>query len=271
MTGSAGQRRVPEAFLSDLPIPLIPLDEQRRVAQILDSVDTLRTRRRKALALFGDLAQSVFFDMFGDPRDNPRQFPVSTVAEIARQVTDGEHLTPKRESDGIKLLSARNVKDGRIDLSNVDHVGQAEFERIRKRCEPRRGDVLISCSGTIGRVAPVETDEPFALVRSVALIRPRTSIVTTEYLTSYLRTATLKALMLQRAKVSSQANLFQGPIRALPVMVPSLGLQLDFGERIKKLSEAKASHQAHLAGLDALFASLRHRAFHGELWDGLAV
>ncbi|MBL7495660.1 restriction endonuclease subunit S [Frankia sp. CNm7] len=249
----------------DLDLPLPPLDEQARLADILDKANALRARRREAIGRLDELAQSIFIGMFGDPASNAREWHVSTVGEVAEQVTDGEHLTPKRESEGIKLLSARNVRDGYIDFENVDYIGPEEHARIRRRCDPRRGDILISCSGTIGRVAPVETDEPFSLVRSAALVRPRTSTVTTDYLASYLRTPELKARMLREARSSSQANLFQGPIRNLPVLCPPVDLQSIFGQRLQAVGQIRATQSGQLDELDALFASLQYRAFRGEL------
>ena len=67
MKGSAGQRRVPEHFLARLQIPLPPLPEQRRIAEILDKADALRAKRRATLAQLDVLTQSIFLDMFGDP------------------------------------------------------------------------------------------------------------------------------------------------------------------------------------------------------------
>src|SRR5436190_8588829 len=67
MTGSAGQRRVPENFLAKLEIPLPPLPEQRRIAKVLDRAEALRAKRRAALAQLDSLTQSLFLDLFGDP------------------------------------------------------------------------------------------------------------------------------------------------------------------------------------------------------------
>jgi type I restriction enzyme S subunit len=203
--------------------------------------------------------------MFGDPVTNPHMWPALKVEQIADQVTDGEHLTPKRELDGIKLLSARNVRNGYLDFGNVDFVGLEEHERIKKRCSPVRGDVLISCSGSIGRVASVETDEPLSLVRSVAMIRPKQSVVATKFLEHYLRTPAMNAYMVRRANASSQANLFQGPIREMPVLLPPLPLQQTFATRVLAIEALKAQHRAALAALDELFASLQQRAFAGTL------
>ncbi|MCV5580666.1 restriction endonuclease subunit S, partial [Escherichia coli] len=71
---------------------------------------------------------------------------------VSTKITDGEHKTPKRETAGKFLLSARNIQDGYIKLADVDYVGDAEFQKLRNRCDPDYGDILISCSGSIGRV-----------------------------------------------------------------------------------------------------------------------
>src|SRR5262249_28789735 len=145
-------------------VPCPPTREQRRIVDLLEQADALRTKRREAIAHLDELAQSIFLDMFGNPRINSKPWRASPLEQVAEQVTDGEHLTPRRQATGIRLLSARNVRDGHLDFANTDFIGPDEHARIRRRCDPRRGDVLISCSGTIGRVAPVETDEPFSLV-----------------------------------------------------------------------------------------------------------
>jgi len=265
MTGSAGQRRVPEHFLAGLSVPLPPLSEQQRIAEILDKADALRAKRRMALAQLDTLTQSIFLDMFGDPVTNPKRWAREAIAEIAEQVTDGEHLTPRRTREGIKLLSARNIRDGYLDFVNVDYIDADEYERISRRCDPVAGDVLISCSGTIGRVASVETTEKFSLVRSAALVRPNRDRIAHKFLEHYLRTPAMKARMLLRANASSQANLFQGQIREFPVYLPPLRLQIEFADRAASIGRLRNHERGSLSEIDALFASLQHRAFRGDL------
>ena len=81
MTGSAGQRRVPQHFLADFQIPLPPLPEQRRIADILDRADALRAKRRAALAQLDTLTQSIFLEMFGDPAANPKKWTRAKLEE----------------------------------------------------------------------------------------------------------------------------------------------------------------------------------------------
>jgi type I restriction enzyme, S subunit len=225
----------------------------------------LRAKRRAALAQLGILGQSIFLDLFGDPATNPKQWTLSSIGDIAEQVTDGEHLTPKRTREGIRLLSARNIRDGYIDFSEVDYIGAEEFERLKRRCNPSIGDVLISCSGTIGRVALVETTAPLSLVRSVALVRPKKSMICSKFLEHYLRTPALKRRMLSRANASSQANLFQNQIRALPVCVPPIELQCAFTRRISGVEQIRITENTSRTKLDNFFDSLQQHAFRGKL------
>lgn len=251
--------------LSMLPVPVPPPKDQKRIAKIIGQASRLRTGRRQTITLLDDLAQSIFLDMFGDPGGPNLRWPRLTVSEVAHQVTDGEHITPAREADGIKLLSARNIQDGFIDFNKVDYVGPAEYARISRRCDPQLGDVLLSCSGTIGRVALVETDEPLSLVRSVALIKPNREMIAGDYLLNVLRMPALRNAMLRAANASSQANLFQGPIRALPVPVPPIALQEEFSRRFRKVIALQATQTEDLRALDELFESLQVSAFRNEL------
>ncbi len=220
--------------------------EQQRIATILDKADDLRRKRQEAIRLADEFVQSLFFTTFGDVDTNTYGWDVHRLEDLALQVTDGEHQTPRRSADGIKLLSARNVQNGFLALTDVDYVTADEFERIRRRCEPRRGDILISCSGTIGRVTAISTDEPIALVRSVALVKPDTGRVLTTFLEHYLRSAAMQRRMAAASKSSAQANLFQGPIRALPVLLPPISLQADFEKRLLSMRSCsrKASESA---------------------------
>lgn len=259
------RRRSSVADFLGLPIPQVPnADEQQRIAAVLDAADALRAERRRALAKLDTLTQAIFIDMFGDPASNPRHLPVVELGDTADYVTDGEHVTPPRTASGVMLLSARNVRNGHLDLSTVDYVAPETYARLRRRCDPQSGDLLISCSGTIGRVAVLEGAGPLALVRSVALVRP-SSRVESMYLASYLSTSALNRMMKRRANASSQANLFQNQIRRLPVVLPSVDEQRTFVARVAVVAARLSSQRESAERLDTLFASLQQRAFRGDL------
>ena len=258
--------RARPAEVAKIKIPLPPLPEQRRIAAILDKADALRAKRRETIAKLDQLLQSVFLEMFGDPVTNPNKFIVKPLGDVATQVTDGAHHTPERTTHGIPLLSARNVLMGSLKFTNTDFVGQEEYERLRKRCEPKKGDILISCSGSIGRVSVVRTDLPFVLVRSAALVKLDPALVTPTFMEHQLRTPYLQSQMLMSAKSSSQANLFQAPIRALRVLVPPIALQNQFEKVANNVAKRHAELLEAEKLTDSLFFSIQGQAFSGKLF-----
>lgn len=177
----------------------------------------------------------------------PANWTVSRVDELAIKVTDGEHATPKREETGHYLLSARNVRDGFIDVSNVDYVGKIEFDRIRKRCDPNEGDILLSCSGSVGRVAIVDEDDKYAMVRSAALIKPCRTAIDSEYFSMALRSPRLQDQIELGSKKSAQANLFIEPIRKLVIPLPPIPEQKRIVTKVNELMALVDHLQQQLA------------------------
>ena len=252
--------------LTEVQIPLPPLATQKRIAEILDASDALRRKDQELLKKYDELAQAIFIDMFGDPVKNEKGWDVKTIDEVATKVTDGDHLTPIRSKSGYKLLSCRNVKNGYIDFeAGLDFVEEDEFYRMFKRCNPEKGDILVSCSGTIGRVTQIKIDEKFVLVRSAALIKPDYSFIVSTYLEYYLQTDFMQREMHKSSNTSSQANLFTGPIKALPVLIPSKNLQEKFAAKIQLLENAKNMALSNNIFTSNLFNSLIQKAFNGEL------
>jgi len=246
-------------------IPLPPLEEQRRIAAILNRISHLLIRAKHACALNEKLQESIFNHSFGEFEEAAAKYQTLKLEDICSQITDGEHQTPLRSESGVKLLSARNVRNGYLDFLDVDYVPNEEFLRIGRRCAPVRGDVLISCSGSIGRVAVVDTDEPLAMVRSAAMARPVPTKVRPVFLEFLLRTRHLQQCMQRSANASSQANLFQGKIRALPVFLPPHAEQDVFVARILKARRFAQSVSGRAIELQALLKSTENIAFSGEI------
>jgi type I restriction enzyme S subunit len=245
-------------------IPLPPLEEQRRIAANLDKAASLSKQVNDALARIMQLEKSVFEAYFGS-HALEHQWETGPLSAFCSLITDGEHQTPERAPSGVKLLSARNIRDGRVDLQKVDFVPLHEYERISKRCAPKCGDVLISCSGSIGRVSMYDSDEPIALVRSVALARPLQDKLRPLFLEFLLRTPKLQALMKRAANASSQANLFQGPIKSLQVFAPPLERQDAFIAKIAGLNRIRAFYRQRIYRLHELSASIANDSFAGAL------
>jgi type I restriction enzyme, S subunit len=172
MTGSAGQRRVPRAFLEELDVPLPPLPEQRRIAAVLDKADALRAKRREAIAKLDQLLQSVFLEMFGDPVTNPKA-EVMQLSSLCDRITDGTHQSPTWADDGVPFLFQSNVKPGEISYDTKRCISLQDYAALTARCPIEFGDVLYTIVGSYGNAAMVRTHEPFCFQRHIAhLNRP---------------------------------------------------------------------------------------------------
>jgi type I restriction enzyme, S subunit len=161
----------------------------------------------------------------------PSEWRMVSIEKIANKVTDGEHITPERSESGVLLLSARNVQNGYLSLKDVDYIPEHEYQRIIKRCHPEYGDVLISCSGTIGRVCIVPQNTRFTLVRSAALIKPSDKI-NASFLSNVLRSNFVQNQILRALNQSAQANLFINHINSLVIPLPPLLEQCRIAEML---------------------------------------
>lgn len=261
-SAGAAQLNLSTKWLENHLIPLPSLEEQKAIAARLDKADQIRQLNQQIINHYDELIQALFIDMFGDPMKNEMRWQENELDNVCIKITDGEHTTPKRELKGIYLLSARNVRNGFIDLSaGVDYIGDEEYNRISKRCSPEKNDILMSCSGSVGRVSIVNVDYKFSLVRSVALIKPKSNLINSIYLNNYMLTLYFQHQILKYSKKSSQSNIFLGSIKKLKVHLPPLELQNQFAERVQKIEAQKELAEQALQQSEDLFNSLLQQAF----------
>ena len=253
-------KEISKSIVENIEIPLPSFEEQKKIASILDKFSDLITLRKQQLAKLDELVKSRFVEMFGDSQNIGKRWNLQTFKELTELITDGEHATPRRTEQGIYLLSARNILNHSLQLDDVDYIDQDEYNRISKRIAPREGDVLISCSGTVGRCCSVPAGIRFQLVRSVALLRFKTCInpvfaehmITSEFLQEQINSS---------KTASSQANLFQGKIAKLRGISPPKELQELFERFVQQTNKSKVDIKKSLEELNLLKKSLMQEYF----------
>ena len=212
--------------------------EQKHIGQILELIDSHLSTYKNVLDQYDLLIKSRFVELFGDIDCNTKNWPIITLENLAELITDGEHSTPKRCNEGIYLLSARNILNHSLKLDDVDYIDETEYSRISKRVIPKAGDILLSCSGSVGRCCVVPLEIKFQLVRSVALIRFKSDI--TPIFAEYMITSDWFQRQINSLKTaSSQANLFQGRIKKLKGFVPDIYLQYEFIKVVNQINKLK--------------------------------
>jgi type I restriction enzyme S subunit len=156
--------------------------------------------------------------------------------EICTLITDGEHNTPERTSDAtaVPLATAKNVRDGYIDLANTDFVPLGVAETCWKRCKPEVGDILmVSVGATLGRLAMMRDSQDMVLVRSVTLLRPMK--VLGEYLAVYLRAPTTQSWIWRNVRQSAQPCLYLSKSSSIPIGLPPLAEQHRIVQKVDEL------------------------------------
>ena len=265
---------VKKSAFAEFQIPLPPLDEQKRIAGILDAADALRAKRREALAQLDTLIQSTFLDMFGDPVVNPMGWHVGRLEDYFSETRAGTCCGPfgsalkKHEyvEDGIPVWGIDNVKPNQFIQERSLFITPAKFAQLRRySVEP--GDILISRAGTVGRMCvAVPTVEQSIIGSNLIRLALNPGGMLPVYFTC-LYTFCGERLPGLKASGDDKSYSFLNTTRlkSLVVPLPPLDLQHRFAAIVESVEQQKASQRTHLAELDTLFASLQSRAFRGDI------
>jgi type I restriction enzyme S subunit len=225
----------------------------------------LRAKRRATLAELDSLTQSIFLDLFGDPRKNQKKWDVVELGRLCIKLVDGTHKTPSYVTSGVPFITVRNMVTGALDFKNTKFITQDEHATLTKRVKPERGDILVSKDGTIGMACPVDTDREFNIFVSVALLKIKHQLIHQRFLTGQFRTDWIQSQIRAAIKGIAIRHLHLKDFKRLRILVPPLSLQKEFVRRLAAVEKVRASCRTSLGQMDALFDSVQHRAFRGEL------
>lgn len=264
------QATVGRDSLLGMRMPLPPLTEQRRIAAILDKADALRAKRHAALVKLDTLTQSIFLDLFGDAGENPKGWPVS---DYVAEFQGGKSI----ESESDENVETRNRVLKVSAVTGMKFLAH-ESKPVSDSYDPptehfvRPGDLLFSRANTtelVGAVAYVKSTPQNVLLpdklwrfvwRQPAKVEPL-------FIWALFQTPAIRREIGRRATGTSGSmkNISQEKVFGISTILPPLSLQQEFSRQIAAVENLKAAHRSSLAELDALFASLQHRAFRGEL------
>lgn len=254
--------------LRNLQIPLPPLDEQKRIATILDKADQLRQKRRQAIALLDSLTQSIFLEMFGEAAS--QDWPSATIGEAATDVRTGpfgsQLLHSEFVDDGIAVLGIDNAVNNRFEWGKARFITEDKYQHL-SRYTVKPDDVLITIMGTCGRCAVVPDDIPTAInTKHLCCITLDRGRVLPQYLHAcFLNNRSVLRQLGVQAKGAVMPGLNMGIIKSLNIPIPPIALQQTFKQRLASLSRPLLAAERAVGQSDALFSSLQHRAFSGEL------
>ena len=254
--------------LDQMQIPLPPLPEQRRIAEILDKADALRAKRRAALAQLDTLTQSIFLDMFGDPATNPKGWPISSLGDVVLSIRNGVNREQKTGGEGWPITRIETISEGLIDPARVRWIDPdpALLGAFRLEID----DILFSHINSIAHIAKTAlyTGVPELLIHGINLlrIRPNREAVEPAWLLHLLKHNQVRAHFRTRCKPAvNQASLNQNDVQALQMFLPPVSLQREFVRVLQTAHAIGEVQRAGMCALDECFRGLQYRAFRGEL------
>lgn len=258
---------VSDRVIMDSKIPLPPLEEQKRIAAILDKADAVRRKRQEAMATVNDLTSSQFLDQLGDPVGNPRQWPDATFNDHVTLLQYGPRFYNEAYSDGsgVRIVRITDLDfQGRLNYAAMPLMDTSEKDREKFVLKP--GDLLLARSGaTVGKTALIDERAPECIAGAYFIRLRFSDSIRPLYAQMVLRSKSVQQMIASRSQQSAQQN-FNGPaIRALPLPTPPTEVQDTFIRFHSSAIAAGRRMAKYASEANDLFDSLVQRAFKGEL------
>lgn len=259
MTGSAGQKRVPKTFLENLKIPLPPIDIQKNIANIFDKTQEIIDGHKKQLAELDNLIMSVFYEMFGDPAANEKEWEVKSLKEISEKpLSYGSGASATDYNGDVRYIRITDINDDGSLNRDVVSPNVIDTKYILND-----GDILFARSGaTVGKT--LRFRESFGkCIYAGYLIRfvPKEKFVLPDYVYYYTKTNLYRRFIGSNIKTVAQPNINARQYGELKVVIPPLDLQNKFAEIVTKIDEQKALVKRAITESEHLFNSLMSEYF----------
>ena len=158
-----------------------------------------------------------------------------TLGSILNKLTDGTHKTPKYTSTGVRFVSVKDMSNGFLSLENTKFISEEEHKELYARCNPEKGDLILSKVGTTGVPAIVDTAEPFSLFVSVALLKFDCKCIDVEFLYYMLMSPLVQAQATENTRGVGNKNWVLDAIASTMVVLPPLSEQKRIVQKIKEL------------------------------------
>ena len=245
-------------------IPLPPIDKQLSIATQLDAIQYILDKRIENIEVLDKLTKSLYFDFFGDPVNNQKDFPIKKLSQIVKKdkiITYGIVQAGPHVENGVPYIKSGDIKNGKILINKLNKTSKkiaANYER--SKCEA--GDVVLSIRASIGSsaIVPPELDG-VNLTQGTARVSPNTKIVNSEYVFHTIQSNGFKFLTSKHSKGVTFNEISLTKLRGIEIPIPELKLQNEFATLVKHLMLIRTDLEESLSLMKTLFQSVLQNAF----------
>ena len=264
ITGSA-QLNFGPSHVKKIAIPLPPLEEQKRIAGILDEADRVRKKTQALIDKYDELAQSLFLDMFGDPVTNPKGWEKVPLNEFGNIITGN---TPSRKEKSnysenfIEWIKTDNITESNLYVTKAkEFLSEEGFKKGRVAIE---GSLLVACiAGSIKSIGKANLiDRNVAFNQQINAIEPNKEV--NNFFLYHLFKASPNYIQ-NHASSGMKRMLSKGSFGKILMILPNKSFQDEFAERVQAIETQKADANTCLGKAESCFQSLLQKAFKGEL------
>ncbi len=258
LVNGATRQKLTQADMRKMEIPFPPLDEQRKIAAVLDKVSDLIAKRRRQLEKLDEMVKSRFIEMFGVYPANPMGWEIGTIRDIVTEVRYGSSR-PAVDGGKYPYLRMNNITyGGELDLSDTKRIDIPDNEL--DKCTVRRGDVLFNRTNSkelVGKTCVYDRDEMMVLAGFVIRIRVKDCILP-EFLSAFLNTDFSKQMLLGMCKTAiGQANINAQELQNIGLYLPPVELQRRFIQFKKETDKSKYRQEKCIGFFQCLEKSIR--------------
>ena len=285
------------SILAAVPVTIPPLDEQKKITTVLRTLDDRIALLRETNATLEAMAQALFKSWFVDfepvhtnagtraatlPVELQALFPSTftdtpqgrvpegwnyrPISDVIEGLYDGPHATPPEASNGGIFLGIRNLTGTGLDLSDVRHIADVDWEKWTKRITPQKGDIVFSYEATLGFFALIPPELRCCLGRRLALIRPLQENGTTHFWFHHFTSSPFQQLLEKHTIHGATVNrIALKSFPNLPVLTPPFEIRQVFDRLAESIWADIQANQAKAQTLAALRDTLLPRLISGQL------
>lgn len=257
------QKNLSTEWLKEVLIPLPSLEEQKKIAERLDAVSDLLEKQKQLLAEQDNLIKSIFYDMFGDPTTNTKNWKQGKIKDVVEDIQYG--LSEKADEIGeFPILRMNNISySGEMDYSDLKYVNKKPDEKYFLK----KGDILFNRTNSkdlVGKTGMYDKDD--AMLYAGYLIRIRTKDDCLPiFLKTYMNLPQLKVYFREKCKsIVGMANINAKEVQSISFYLPPIELQQKFATIVEGIEAQKEKIKSSIAETQTLFASLMAKYFDEE-------
>lgn len=275
---------VSDSEIKNQHIMFPPVPEQQRIAFVLSKIQAAREKSENIIGSLKELKKSLMkhFFTYGAVRFEeadkielketeigrvPKDWKVEELRSMCKHITDGKHGDCKNEpNSGYYFLSAKDITDGKVIYSDAREITRDDYIEANKRTRLEIGDVLVTNSGTIGKVAIPHDSEKIVRTtfqKSVAIIKPNTDLVISSFLGYYLAYANSRLKKISRGV--AQKNLLLQDLRTFKVPLTGKDVQLRIATILEVIDREIEAEEVTKSSLNELFKSLLSNLLGGKI------